>query len=605
MLKRLLRALPASALLAAVACAPRQSTPEMGVGRSTLDARSSRWVDSTLRAMSLRDKAAQMVWPWMLGDFTPEQSPEWRRLRTLVAEQRVGGVIVSLGSPTEIAAKLNALQRAASVPLLVGADLESGAAYRARGGFATPNAIDLGGATMFPPQMAIGATGDTALAYAMGRATAVEGRAMGIQVAFAPVLDVNNNPDNPVINVRSFGEDPRAVARLGAAFIRGVQEHGMVATAKHFPGHGDTRSNSHLELARVDASRSRIDSVEFVPFRAAIGAGVGAVMSFHGNVPALDPSGVPATLSRHVITDLLRDSLGFGGLVISDALDMRGVLAQVGPVEAAKRIVEAGVDVLLMPADVPGTIDAIVAGVREGRYSEARLDGSVRRLLEMKARVGLPRRRTVDLDSVRVVLGDSLAAAAAREVAERSVTLVKDSLALLPLGRLNEGARVLSVTYARRPDLSAGVAFNTELRRKFPSLRAEWVDAEQERADYQRLLQAADSADVVVVGYYDAASPSQATTSGAPPAFASFLDDLIARGARPVVVSFGTPYVLRQVPSTPAYVLAWGAWPVSQTAAARALLGAAPITGRLPITIPPLASLGAGEQRPVVRTAAQ
>ena len=540
-----------------------------------------------------------MVWPWMLGDFTPAQSPAWRQVEELVAGQRVGGVIVSLGSPTEIAAKLNALQRAARVPLLVGADLETGAAYRARGGYATPNAIDLGGATMFPPQMAIGATGDTALAYAMGRATAVEGRAMGIHVAFAPVLDVNNNPDNPVINVRSFGEDPRAVARLGAAFIRGVQEHGMIATAKHFPGHGDTRSNSHLELARVDASRSRIDSVEFVPFRAAIAAGVGAVMSFHGNVPALDGSGLPATLSRRVMTDLLRDSLGFGGLAISDALDMRGVLAQVGPVESTKRVVEAGVDVLLMPADVPATIDAIVAGVREGRYTEARLDRSVRRLLEAKARLGLPRRRTVDLDSVRVALGDPATVAAARDAAERSITLVKDSLSLLPLGRLNAGARVLSVTYARRPDLSAGVAFNAELRGKFTALRAEWADAEQQGVDYGRLLRAADSADVVIVGYYDSVSPSLATTANAPRAFAGFVRQLTERGARLVVVSFGTPYFLRQIPATPAYALAWGAWPVSQTAAARALLGLAPITGRLPITIPPVAALGAGERRPV------
>ena len=596
--RRLLHTLPAAGALAALtACAPRGAATAEGTRHSPLATR--HWVDSTLRTLSLRDKAAQMVWPWVLGDFTPAQSPPWRQIEELVAGQRVGGVIVSLGSPTEIAAKLNALQRAARVPLLVSADLETGAAYRARGGYATPNAIDLGGATMFPPQMAIGATGDTALAYSMGRATAVEGRAMGIHVAFAPVLDVNNNPDNPVINVRSFGEDPRAVARLGAAFIRGVQEHGMIATAKHFPGHGDTRSNSHLELARVDASRSRIDSVEFVPFRAAIAAGVGAVMSFHGNVPALDGSGLPATLSRRVMTDLLRDSLGFGGLAISDALDMRGVLAQVGPVESTKRVVEAGVDVLLMPADVPGTIDAIVAGVREGRYTEARLDRSVRRLLEAKARLGLPVRRTVDLDSVRVALGDSATVAAARDAAARSITLVKDSLGLLPLGRLNAGARVLSVTYARRPDLSAGVAFNAELRGKFTALRAEWVDAEQERVDYGRLLQAADSADVVIVGYYDSVSPSLATTANAPGAFADFVRLLTERGARPVVVSFGTPYFLRQIPTTPAYVLAWGTWPVSQTAAARALLGLAPITGRLPITIPPVAALGAGERRPV------
>jgi beta-N-acetylhexosaminidase len=580
---------------AAVACGPLR--PGQGPGAADRVPRASQWADSVLATLSLRDKAAQMVWPWVLGDFTPGRSAAWQRIEELASRQHVGGVIISIGSPTEIAAKLNALQRAAPLPLLVGADLETGAAYRARGGYATPNGIDLGGATMFPPQMAVGATGDTALAYAMGRATAVEGRAMGIHVAFAPVLDVNNNPDNPVINVRSFGEDPRAVARLGAAFVRGAQAHGMMATAKHFPGHGDTRTNSHLELARVDASRARIDSVELLPFRAAIGAGVGAVMSFHGDVRALDPSGVPATLSRGVMTGLLRDSLGFDGLVISDALDMRGVLAQVGAVEATKRVVEAGVDVLLMPADVEGTIDAIVAGVREGRYTEARLDASVRRLLEAKARLGLHQRRAVDVEGVRLALGDSLAVNAARETAERSITLVKDSLGLVPLGRLPAAARVLSVTYARRADLSAGVTFNAELRRTFPGLRAEWVDVEQGGVDYQRLLLAADSADAVVVGYYDSVSPSEATTSSAPRPFADFVRQLVERGARPVVVSFGTPYFLRQVPSTPAYVVAWGTWPVSQTAAARALVGAAPISGRLPITIPPHAPLGAGVRR--------
>ena len=595
---QLLRTAALSLAVTAVACAtPRARTAGDGRYAERASPAAVRWADSALATLSLRDKAAQMVWPWVLGDFTPGQSAAWRRIEELARRQHVGGVIISLGSPTEIAAKLNALQRVAPLPLLVGADLETGAAYRARGGYATPNGIDLGGATMFPPQMAVGATDDTALAYAMGRATAVEGRALGIHVAFAPVLDVNNNPDNPVINVRSFGEDPREVARLGAAFIRGAQAHGMMATAKHFPGHGDTRSNSHLELARVEAPRARIDSVELVPFRAAIRAGVGAVMSFHGAVPALDSSGVPATLSRGVMTGLLRDSLGFGGLVISDALDMRGVLAQVGAVEATKRVVEAGVDVLLMPADIEGAIDAIVAGVREGRYPEARLDASVRRLLEAKARLGLHERRTVDVEGVRLAVGDSLAVRAAGEVAERSITLVKDSLGQVPLGGLAAGARVLSVTYARRSDLSAGVTFNAELRRTFAGLRAEWVDVDQAGTDYARLLQAADSADAVVVGYYDSVSPSEATTSGAPRPFTEFVRQLVGRGTRPVVVSFGTPYFLRQVPFTPAYMVAWGTWPVSQAAAARALLGAAPITGRLPIAIPPYAPLGAGVRR--------
>ena len=212
---------------------------------------------------------------------------------------------MSVGSPIEIAAKLNALQRMSDLPLLVGGDLETGAGYRARGGYFLPNGIDLGGAVLFPPEMAIGATRDTMLAYEQGRITAIEGRALGFHIDFAPVLDVNNNPANPVISTRSFGEDPALVAQLGAAFIRGVQEHGMIATGKHFPGHGDTGTNSHLALPVVRVSRARLDSVELVPFKAAVKANVGAIMTFHGSMPALDSSGVPGTLSHNVLTSLL------------------------------------------------------------------------------------------------------------------------------------------------------------------------------------------------------------------------------------------------------------------------------------------------------------
>src|SRR5215210_2525596 len=286
----------------------------------------SAWTDSVLATMTLRQKVAQMVWPFMLGDYAATDAPSWTQLERLVTQEQVGGFIVSVGSPLDIATKVNTLQRASRVPLLFSADFETGAGFRVRGGYFVPNAIDLGGATVFPLQMALGAARDTALAYEVGRITALEGRALGIHVSFGPVLDVNNNPANPVIGARSFSEDPRLTARLGAALVRGVQEHGMLATAKHFPGHGDTETNSHLELSTVTASRARLDSVELVPFRAAIGAGVAAIMTYHGILPALDSSGVPATLSPRVLTGLLRDSLHYNGVLITDAMDMAGVL---------------------------------------------------------------------------------------------------------------------------------------------------------------------------------------------------------------------------------------------------------------------------------------
>jgi beta-N-acetylhexosaminidase len=577
-------------------CAPaaHTATPTGGTGRTPAGVP---WADSVLATLTLREKAAQMVWPWLLGDYTPEGSAAWERTTAYLSRDQVGGVIISVGSPTDIAAKLNAMQRASRLPLLVSADFESGAGFRAHGGMFVPNAIDLGGATRFPADMALGASRDSGLAAAVGRITAVEGRALGVHVAFAPVMDVNNNPGNPVIGSRSFGEDPQLVARLGGAFIRGMQDAGMVATAKHFPGHGDTEINSHLGLPTLGVSRARMDSLELVPFRAAIGAGVGGVMTFHGAFTALD-SGVPATLSRRVMHDLLREELGFRGLLVTDAMDMQGVMATMGLAEATRRAVEAGNDVLLMPTDIPLTIASIVAGVREGRYSEARVDSSALRILRLKERMGLHRARTVPLDSVRTVVGTPAHLATARQVAERGITLVRDAQQLVPLMR--DGApppRVLSVIVSRRADLAAGREFNAELRGRLPGVRELWVDGADPEADYSRANRAADSADVVVVSAYALAGFDVNRSNTAPAPFAAFIRALAERGRRFVVVAFDTPYLLRDIPQAPGYLVAWGSSGASQRAAAAALLGTAPITGRLPITIPGVAPFGAGLMR--------
>jgi beta-N-acetylhexosaminidase len=560
------------------------------------------WVDSVLASLTLREKAGQMVWPTVYGDYSPSDSPQWETLRRLIQEERVGGFTVSVGSPVEIAVKLDAMQRASRIPLLVGADFEFGAGYRARGGWFLPNGIDLGGAVVFPPQMALGATGDTALAYEQGRVTAIEGRALGVHVAYAPILDVNNNPANPVINTRSYGEDPALAARLGAAFVRGLQEHGMIATGKHFPGHGDTEVNSHLALPVVGVTRARLDSVELVPFRASVAAGVGAIMTFHGSMPALDSTGAPGTLSRRVLSDLLRGELDFEGVVISDAMDMRGVLDKYGAVEAAIRAVEAGTDVLIQPLDARQTIDAIVQGVSTGRYDEARIDASVRRLLEAKRRVGLDRRRSMPIDSVKFVVGDSNHVAVARTVAERSITLVRDSLKQLPLSKLPRSRRVLSITLARRNDLAAGTAFDAELRRHFSTVRSELVNADAAaNAEWKRLLRVAASSDVVIVSSY-VSHAWNAASAAAPQEFANFVKALVRARRKPIVVSLGNPYLLQQIPGVPAYLIGWSGIGVSQRAAARALLGTNAITGRLPIRIPPGTSIGAGLMRGVDST---
>ncbi len=562
-----------------------------------------KWSDCAIEHMTPREKAAQMVWPQLFGDYVSADDPEWERLGRFIAKDKVGGVIISVGSPLEIAAKLNALQKMSDLPLLVSSDLETGAGFRARGGYFLPNGIYLGGSTIFPPQMAIGATGDTSFAHEMGRITALEGRALGIHIGFAPVLDVNNNPANPVINTRSFGEDPHAVARFGVAFIHGMQANGMLATGKHFPGHGDTGVNSHLALPVVNASRARLDSVELVPFKAAIDAGLSTMMTFHGAMPALDSSGVPGTLSHKVLTGLLRDEMGFDGLIFTDAMDMKGVVDMFGSKEADIRAVEAGADILLMPRDVEGAIDAVIEGMKAGRYDEARLDASARRILIAKYQLGLERQRLVDLDSARAIVGDSSHEAVARLAAEKSITLVKDSLGQLPLSQLSPGARILSITYSRRSDLGAGITFDAELRGTFRSVRSAFVDESDPAPNFDLLLAAADSVDAVVVGSYVSHS-SSATTVSAPQAFVDFLEELRSRDRHPIVVAFGNPYFLQQIPDIGSYMIAWGGFPVSQRAAARALLGIAPVTGKLPIGIPPLVQLGTGKTLAVSADAA-
>ena len=580
----------AAALALITGCMPATQgagsiNPQIDNNRTPVSSASAAaWADSVLRTLTLREKAAQIVWPSLFGDYVSGDSPQWQRLSSYITKDKVGGFTISIGSPTEIASKLNALQELSSVPLLFGADLEAGAGWRARGGYFIPNAIDLGGAVVSPPEMAIGATGDTTLAFEEGKLTALEGRALGIHIAYAPVLDVNNNPANPVINTRSYGEDPQQVARLGAAFIRGLQANGMIATGKHFPGHGDTGVNSHLALPVVTVSRSRLDSVELIPFKAAVKSGVGAIMSFHGAMPALDSSGVPGTLSSKVLTGLLRNEMQFKGLIISDAMDMRGVLDQYGAVESVKRAIAAGVDVLIQPLSIPETIDAVVAGVREGRYTEARLDESVRRVLMAKAGLGLNRSKLVDMNALRFIVGDSAHVNTSNTIAQRSITLVKDSLGIVPLA-LPATARILSVTVGRRADLSAGVPFNSELRGRYPGLRAEFLVADDPSADFARVERAADSADVTIVSSY-VGQVWNATSAAAPQVFTNFIDHLVRSGRRLIVVSFGNPYLLQQIPAAPTYVVAWGGSQGSQSAAARALLGTTPITGKLPISIP-------------------
>ncbi len=542
-------------------------------------------LDRLLDSLPLRAKAAQLVMPWLAGTYAAYDAGALADAERWVDSLGVGGLIVSVGSPLDIAAKLNHLQARSRLPLLVASDLEAGTAIRLVGGVA------------FPTNMGVAAGGRESDAYAMGRVTAREARAVGIHLAFAPVADVNNNPANPIINVRSFGEDPRAVARFVGAAVRGMEEHGLLATAKHFPGHGDTETDSHLSLAAVTADWRRLDSLELVPFRAAVGAGASAIMSAHLAFPALaNGTQRPGTVMPEVLTGLLRDSLGFQGLVVTDALDMGALVSAYGAGEAAVLALIAGADLLLQPAGASNAVSAIVRAVERGRITEERLNRSVRRVLALKQRLGLFERRTVRLDSVSANVGSAAHWQTARDVAARSVVLLKDSVGTLDSLR-RSSRRVGLVTYAEEQNLTAGVTLAAELRAAGHTVTTFRLWPASGAASYDSVRALAGSGSVPVFAIAVRPTPWLGTV-GMPDALAALVRET-AR-ARPIVLlSLGSPYLVTQASEAAAYLIAWSASPAAEWAAARALSGAA-IGGRLPTRVPPLYPLGAGLDRPQI-----
>src|SRR6266705_3305682 len=528
-------------------------------------------VDSVLAGLTVRQSVAQLVTPWLSGSYTSLDDSLFQVAVRWVDSLEIGGLIVSVGSPFDIAAKLNALQRRSRLPLLVSADLEWGAGMR------------LVGATAFPHIMAVGATRDPRDAHTIGAAAAVEGRAVGIHVNFAPDADVNNNPANPIINVRSFGEDPRAVSRLVQEYVRGLHEHGMLATLKHFPGHGDTQTDSHIGLPVIGAGYARLDSLELVPFRAGIAAGADVVMSAHIAFPSFTGSDEPGTLSAAVLTGLLRDSLHFQGLVVTDALEMGAIVTKYGAGEATVRAFLAGSDLLLMPADPDSAVSAMAAAVDGGRITRGRLDQSVRRVLEIKRRLGLFERRTVPLDSIMHVVGSKRFQDAANDIAVRALTLVRDVGGRLHALRARP-PRLALIAYADEKNASVG-QYMTELLRQGG-----------DSVEYFRLWPMSgplsyDSARAVIVA--NVRPLAGRGTIALPDSLAQLITATDA--ARPsVLVSLGSPYLLNQTPAVKSYLIAWSGVRASERAVALALLGRVAITGHLPIRIPPDYPVGWG-----------
>jgi beta-N-acetylhexosaminidase len=608
------RAVLFTILLAACAPATRPAHPDVSdasiarlLGKGSpgaltpLSTQDSAWIETTIASLTPRERVAQLVMPWVPGEYAAVGSPEYEQVRGWVEDDKVGGLILSMGLPHSYAAKLNHMQRLARVPLLIASDMENGTGMRLGGSYALPSMLPQGGGTVFPPVMALGATGSDELAYQLGKVLGAEARAVGVHMTFGPVLDVNANPLNPIINTRSFGEDPALVSRMAAAYIRGAREEGLMTTGKHFPGHGDTETDSHIGLPIIRSDRKHLDAVDLPPFRSAVGSGIDAIMTAHIAVTGvLGDSAPPATLSRYFMTDVLRDEMKFNGLLVTDAMTMGGVANRYGATVPLVLAVEAGADILLMPRNVTEAINTILQAVESGRITQSRIDQSVRRVLRAKAQAGLRTGRLVDLEAVDTIVNVPARSSVASRVARESMTLARDDRSLVPLAPTVK--KVLAITYAGDGDLVAGRVFNGELRGAGLDVRTVAVDSRTTADELHRLQLRADSSDVIIASAYISPRDGHGSVA-AEGGFPAFIENLAKSGRSVIALSFGNPYLLSAYPSVPAYLLAWGGAPVSQRAAAAALLGRAPITGRLPISIPPYFTTGQGLDRKATRSA--
>ncbi len=593
-------------------CASADKKAATPAGPPGADRAARAWASDTLARLSLEEKVGQLFMIWVRAEFLSEESPVYRDLLESMRRYHVGGLAMTVpvrgpvlvkSRPEEAALLLNRLQQESKWPLLVAADFEVGVAAR------------LDGATSFPQAMAFGAAGNVEDARAFGRISAREARAIGVHWNFGPVADVNSNPANPIINTRSFGEDPEQVGALVAAYVEGARAGGMLTTAKHFPGHGDTATDSHYGVAQVTGDLERLEAVELRPFRRAIEAGVDAVMVAHVTVPAIEPSpDRVATTSAAVVTDLLRTRLGFRGVVVTDALDMAALTKKYAPDvgRAAVDAFKAGNDYLIIPADFPASWQAMVEAVRSGEVSAARLDEAVLKILRWKAGLGLHLQRLVDVSQVPVRVGRPEDAARAQQIADDAVTLVRDDAGVLPLQAAPpvEGGlpyltsvetrnRLVTVVLSRDVSGPWGRVLGREVLRRVPDANVVVVDQGTAAGATDDVLRAVEEAKAVVVAAFVAPVPGEGEAgAGHTDPAGRLLRQILDRAAdKAVVVAAGSPYVAEAFPQIRSYLCTFSSAAVSETSAVKALFGEIPMHGRLPVTIPGIAVRGDGITR--------
>lgn len=545
------------------------------------------WVERTLASLTIDEKIGQLIIPATVGMFLSQDSETFQQARRDITEFHVGGYhmlgeVNILHEPAGVALFINHLQEMAKVPLWITADFEGGVGLRYIG------------ATRLPRAMAIGATGNPGFAYEAGRITAEEARALGVQVNFYPVVDVNNNARNPIINIRSFGGDPQLVSRMARAYIRGSQEHGVMATAKHFPGHGDTSTDSHLELPVIDVDRARLNAVELPPFQAAVDESVGGVMSAHIVLPRIETDNLPATLSPKMLTGVLRGELSFHGVIFTDAMNMRGITAHYPEGEAAVRAVKAGADVVLYPPSVEQAFLGLKRAVEAGEIKGSRVDESVRRILTAKAKLGLDRNRLVDINNIDKVLGNTEHQQSARQIIESAITLVRDKRNVLPL-KLAREQKVLFISMVDNSegwrDGVPGHAFFAGLVKRLPSSTTVYVTDKTSPAEFDLIKKLAAFSDAVIVNGFIRVSSSKGSIDMSDGEI-NLLKHLSAIEKPFAFVLYGSPYLLSFVPELPTLVLTYEYYPAAEEAALKAVLGEIEFKGKLPIELPGFYPIG-------------
>jgi beta-glucosidase-like glycosyl hydrolase/CubicO group peptidase (beta-lactamase class C family) len=532
------------------------------------------WAQSQLESLSLEQKVGQLFVYNYRPKFYHQDNFSFKRLFESVKKYKIGGISLASGQPYAVARTINKLQAATELPLLVMADIEWGISMRVAEG------------TTFLPNMAIGATGSEEYAYEMGKITALEARALGIHVGFVPVLDVNNNPDNIIINTRSFGEEPTAVARLGSAYIKGLQDHGVYATAKHYPGHGDTDVDSHLGLPVINATSERISSVELVPFKAAVEAGAKMVMVAHityGGFPRM--KGRPATLDPYFVENVLRKEWGFNGLVITDAMGMGGIVNNYWSGEAAVMAINSGMDMILMTPHFEQTYKFVLEAVKDSRISQERLNTAVKRILKIKYEQGLSAKKPkVNLDNIESVIAHPSHQQKAKEIAQAAMTLVRDDSGAFPLqADTIDSILVLTIT-----DGDYGRSYEnrlfSEVRKRVPVVKKGLIDYRSCQDDIEQIFAQTDSVQAILVGFFVRWGSYKGSVT-LPDTTAAMLSQLFKTKKPMAVVSFGSPYLLRQVPMVPSYLCAYDTNPLAVGAALAAVFGEIPLNASLPVSI--------------------